>query len=920
MSQPFDKHRPLLAGVRVNGGTLTGAAIRHSGRKTVLVTNLHVMDENLFPPDPDAIMHQPWPLVPSDTQNRVGTMLDWVPLKAGIGNTLDVAIIKPDDGVEVSYGIHNPTHDMGVIIPGVKEPEQGMELTVVGSSARVRTGRVIDTNGKTRLFSYNDPATQSLRAYGWSGVVVMEFPLGSISEGDSGAPVLFQEKPGLFRMSAIVFYQETSGSRQRVYAMRASLVESELGITFGIQPKITRRSEENMGIPILTSEGFVGQRWIVDDYFRAGETLYAGDVVGVKQDSLSRGSHPRVFKVTSPGEVRRIIGVVHTPTGKQVGDQVATTGATVAQDDFVPVVVQGVAQALSAVALGVGDPVTPSANSGNPPGKSSLVARVGAVTTGRDTFIGRCLSVTPGPNQVADILVDIAGGYDSAIAMEPPRTAFNVPTNLQVAATSTPGELSVTWNAPSGFDSDRDYYEYQYRENDYEDSEWHPDPEARSYTTGVRISELPGIEHQVQVRAVYNGPNGDLEGKSNWVTATGTPRAATLTPSNDATLSALGITPSSVTLVPAFTGATESYTASAGNAVASLQVRPTVNQGNATVMVNGVAVTSGQQSASISLNVGVSTITVVVTAQDGTTTKTYTVEVTRAAAPVTPSNQAPMADAGAAQTVNTGATVNLSGSGSDPEGDTLSYAWSQLSGTTVSLTNSTSAGASFTAPSSAATLSFRLTVTDIHGASDTDDVTITVQQLLDFSALPGYGQPLDFLDNSYGSIHTLADFNSSALNAISAFTGVDTATQRGMFGINGPLIPNVVGQSVTDIPFFSMWVEEHTLTSSQGVVNWHKRLRIRIYNSSAIIPDWTVEGSGWDFVVEFQPVGGAWQEVLTDNNEDLLDAGFTSATRPIAFIQLQDTFLPQAEYDAFKSFFMADALSQYNVRIRVALD
>ena len=239
MSQPFDKHRPLLAGVRVNGGTLTGAAIRHSGRKTVLVTNLHVMDENLFPPDPDAIMHQPWPLVPSDTQNRVGTMLDWVPLKAGIGNTLDVAIIKPDDGVEVSYGIHNPTHDMGVIIPGVKEPEQGMELTVVGSSARVRTGRVIDTNGKTRLFSYYDPATQSLRAYGWSGVVVMEFPLGSISEGDSGAPVLFQEKPGLFRMSAIVFYQETSGSRQRVYAMRASLVESELGITFGIQPKIT---------------------------------------------------------------------------------------------------------------------------------------------------------------------------------------------------------------------------------------------------------------------------------------------------------------------------------------------------------------------------------------------------------------------------------------------------------------------------------------------------------------------------------------------------------------------------------------------------------------------------------------------------------------------------------------------------------
>ena len=48
-----------------------------------------------------------------------------------------------------------------------------------------------------------------------------------------------------------------------------------------------------MGIPILTSEGFVGQRWIIDDYFRAGETLHAGDVVAVQQGSASQGNHPR---------------------------------------------------------------------------------------------------------------------------------------------------------------------------------------------------------------------------------------------------------------------------------------------------------------------------------------------------------------------------------------------------------------------------------------------------------------------------------------------------------------------------------------------------------------------------------------------------------------------------------------------------
>ena len=141
---------------------------------------------------------------------------------------------------------------------------------------------------------------------------------------------------------------------------------------------------------------------------------------------------------------------------------------------------------------------------------------------------------------------------------------------------------------------------------------------------------------------MYKRPNGDLEGNSNWVTATGTPRAATLTLSNDATLSGLVISPSSVSLVPSFAGATTAYTANAGNTVASVQVRPTVKQANATVTVNNVAVTSGSPSAPISLTAGETTdITVVVTAQDGTTMQTYTVRVTRAAAPLPPSNPLP---------------------------------------------------------------------------------------------------------------------------------------------------------------------------------------------------------------------------------------------------------------------------------------
>jgi predicted secreted protein len=99
--------------------------------------------------------------------------------------------------------------------------------------------------------------------------------------------------------------------------------------------------------------------------------------------------------------------------------------------------------------------------------------------------------------------------------------------------------------------------------------------------------------------------------------------------SSDATLSNMTI--SSGTLTPVFAAATTSYTDSVTNSVSSVTVSPTVNQGNATVKVNGMAVTSGQASGSISLAVGSTTITVMVTAQDMNTTDSYTISVTRAA-------------------------------------------------------------------------------------------------------------------------------------------------------------------------------------------------------------------------------------------------------------------------------------------------
>ncbi len=94
----------------------------------------------------------------------------------------------------------------------------------------------------------------------------------------------------------------------------------------------------------------------------------------------------------------------------------------------------------------------------------------------------------------------------------------------------------------------------------------------------------------------------------------------------------------------------------------------------------------------------------------------------------TPANQAPTANAGADRDVDAGDSVSITGSGTDTDGSIVGWAWSQVSGSTVSLTGASSQTVGFTAPDSAATIRLRLTVTDDDGATDTDDVLVTVKE------------------------------------------------------------------------------------------------------------------------------------------------------------------------------------------------
>jgi len=99
--------------------------------------------------------------------------------------------------------------------------------------------------------------------------------------------------------------------------------------------------------------------------------------------------------------------------------------------------------------------------------------------------------------------------------------------------------------------------------------------------------------------------------------------------SSNALLSALVIKPSAVKTVVPGPGYIN-YTASVPNAVTSITITPSTIDPTASVRINGAAVASGNASAPIQLAVGTNTITTIVTAQDGVTTKSYIIAVTRA--------------------------------------------------------------------------------------------------------------------------------------------------------------------------------------------------------------------------------------------------------------------------------------------------
>ena len=238
-----------------------------------------------------------------------------------------------------------------------------------------------------------------------------------------------------------------------------------------------------------------------------------------------------------------------------------------------------------------------------------------------------------------------------------------------------------------------------------------------SGATSAAIALTAGVAKAIAI--VVTAEDG-ITTKTYTVTVT---RAAPATLSTDADLS--GLTISAGTL-PTFASGTISYAVSVDNDVASVTVTPTVADDGASVTVAGTAVASGATSGAIDLTAGANAIDIVVTAEDGTTTKTYTVTVTRA------TNTAPsIQGSGAVNYAENGAGSVATYTATDDENNTIT--WS-LTGTDAGLfrLDETSGVLTFrTLPDYETKRSYAVTVTATDNGTPNEsstplDLTITI--------------------------------------------------------------------------------------------------------------------------------------------------------------------------------------------------
>ncbi len=279
--------------------------------------------------------------------------------------------------------------------------------------------------------------------------------------------------------------------------------------------------------------------------------------------------------------------------------------------------------------------------------------------------------------------------------------------------------------------------------------------------------------------------------------------------------------------------------------------------------------------------------------------------------PEPPANRTPVANAGANLLVDEFASVTLDGSlSSDPDGDAITYSWTQTAGTSVTLTNATSAQATFDAPDVTAvntpdTLTFQLQVSD-GSASGTATVNVIVNDI-------GVGINSAPIANA-GPDQTVAELSMVNLDGSTSSDPDGDVFAYAWLQIAGPNVvlsdPNVAEPSFTSPDVTSPVVLTFQLTVDDGFDSAMDSVDITVQETLSQV---TVAGTvSFEFALPNANCGG-----LNLDNPEL---------RPIRGVTVQlfdsgDTLLDStvSASDGSYSFAGIDASQDVYVRVRAEL-
>jgi len=268
--------------------------------------------------------------------------------------------------------------------------------------------------------------------------------------------------------------------------------------------------------------------------------------------------------------------------------------------------------------------------------------------------------------------------------------------------------------------------------------------------------------------------------------------------------------------------------------------------------------------------------------------------------PPPPVNNPPDSNAGTNQTVFEGDTVTLDGSASsDPDGDTLSYEWTQESGPTVTINNATSPMPTFAAPDVVAgtpeTVALRLTVRDAN-QQNADIVNVTVEENEPPTAAAGPDR--NVVENATVSLNGSASSDPNSIGVL-GYTWVQ---------VGGPNVTlsgaNTATPSFTspDVPMGGMMTLNFELTVSDGTFDDVDTVTLTVIEGQPFV---SISGTvSYEFVppnaqcfglnfaaTEARPIRGATVQLINDATSGVIQSTTADATGNYTFTNIPATTL-----------------------------